>query len=322
MPASASRMEGEVRFHHLTPELWVLDARGCAHRWVVFHETYSFCLADAALSEAVDWRYNHRVYTVDDGHRIMAMQPGELHANVHRTPPSDFIVVQVGEALMKRIASELGWPFPQLNLNYPSPGLSHPQLVEALRVFRTGLCSTLFGALPDGGLCTCGRSLDRLLEDLTEIVRVFLEHYVEDARQLTVASKGPAALRRAKEYLHAHFDAPYDLARLAEAAGCGKYYLSHLFKQEFGVSPSEYQNRLLIARACSLIARFPQHSLDRIVQTVGWPGRTRRSDEADRVSLMIRHFRRTLGVTPGQFRIAVRGAKKAQFRSIAGSRNL
>src|SRR3954463_16005706 len=93
-------VEGDVRFHHLTPELWVLEARRCAHRWVVYHETYSFCLVTKLHGGGlVEWRYNHRRYVADEKH-AMLMQPGELHTNVDRTPPGDFIVVQVGEALM------------------------------------------------------------------------------------------------------------------------------------------------------------------------------------------------------------------------------
>ncbi len=298
-------MEGQVRFHHLTPELWVLEARRCAHQWVVFHETYSFCLAQVVPPYAVDWKYNHRLYTIDERHRVMVMQPGELHANTRRTPRVDFIVVQVGELLMKQIAAELGWPHRQINLNHPSPGLSHPDLLRTLWGFRGRLCSTLFDPRAEYAVCTCARVADCLLESLTEIVAAFLRHYVEEAREVAIAKNGSAALRRAKEFLRAHFTEPYDLERLASAAGCGKYYLSHLFKREFGISPSEYKNRLLISRTCNLLARFPRQSLDEIVHRVGWPGRAPAAD-VDRVSLMIRHFRRTLGVTPGQFRRALR----------------
>ena len=87
-------MEGEVRFHHVAPDMWVLEARSCAHRWVVFHETYSFCLVSRFTSNAaqVSWKYNHRLYLADPDHRIMAMQPGELHANVEKTPPAHRII--------------------------------------------------------------------------------------------------------------------------------------------------------------------------------------------------------------------------------------
>src|SRR4029079_11888950 len=126
-------VEGDIRFHHLSPGLWVMEARRCAHKWVVFHETYSFCLVGHVTDGAlVDWRYNHRRYVADPGH-AMLMQPGELHANVERTPPGDFIVVQVSEALMKRAARELGWRGADLDIRHPHPGSDHPLLIRALQ---------------------------------------------------------------------------------------------------------------------------------------------------------------------------------------------
>src|SRR4051812_8429806 len=72
-PDKGGEMEGEVRFHHIAPDLWVLEARRCAHRWVVFHETYSFCLVRRFLSSdpRVGWRYNHRLYLADPERLIM-----------------------------------------------------------------------------------------------------------------------------------------------------------------------------------------------------------------------------------------------------------
>lgn len=80
-------VQGDVRFHFLTPELWAMEARRCAHRWVVFHETYFFCLVEHTQDGAlVDWKYNHRLYTADRDH-AMLMQPGELH-------PTSFVRLQ------------------------------------------------------------------------------------------------------------------------------------------------------------------------------------------------------------------------------------
>src|SRR4029079_15061426 len=130
---ASDEVEGDIRSHHMTPELRVMEARRCAHRWVVFKETYSFCLVERVEDGAlVDWRYRHRLYVADPRH-AMLMQPGELHANVERTPPGDFIVVQVSEALMKRAARELGWRGADLDIRHPHPGSDHPLLIRALQ---------------------------------------------------------------------------------------------------------------------------------------------------------------------------------------------
>jgi AraC-like DNA-binding protein len=298
-------MEGEVRFHHIAPDVWVLEARRCAHRWVVFHDTYSFCLAGQLVSPTrVGWKYNHRLYSVDPDHIVMAMQPGELHANVERTPRADFIVLQIGEALMRRVALDLGCELPKLDIKPSHNGLGHPAFVRALRAFQAGLCRTLFPARPGAaqGVCTCVATIDRHHENLTEVVGAFIEHYVEDGRLDVRPARGAAVLRKAKDYLRAHFGEPYDLSRLARATRCSRFYLSHLFKMELGISPSTYQNRILVSRTCDALARLPDQPLEVIAGEAGWSGRARVSAGTDRVSLLIRHFRRTLGVTPGQFR--------------------
>ena len=125
---------------------------------MVFHETFSFCLVHRfGAPVRVDWRYNHRLYLADCDHPVMAMQPGELHANVERTPPADFIVVQIGEALMRQVAGDLGCDLTCLDIKPTHNGYGHPALVRALRDFRAGLCKTLFPARPGqaGGVCTC-----------------------------------------------------------------------------------------------------------------------------------------------------------------------
>jgi AraC-like DNA-binding protein len=299
-------MEGEVGFHHVAPDLWVLEARRCAHRWVVFHETYSFCLVNRFRSPTprVEWRYNHRLYVADPGHLIMAMQPGELHANVERTPPADFMVLQIGEALMRRVAHDLGCDLSQLDIKQTHNGFSHPAFVAALRWFRAGLCQTLFRTRPGGapGICTCARRSNRHQESLTGVVSAFIEHYVENGRLQAAPARGAAVLRKAKDYLRERFDEPYDLSRLADAARCNRFYLSHLFKRELGISPSEYRNRILVSRTCEALVKFPDQPLDVIAREVGWSGHTPDRAATDRVSLLIRHFRRTLGTTPGRFR--------------------
>lgn len=299
-------MEGEVRFHHVAPDLWVLEARSCANRWVVFHETYSFCLVSRFMSTSsqVGWKYNHRLYLADPDHRIMAMQPGELHANTELTPPADFIVLQIGEALMKRISLDLGCELPRLDIKTTHNGFGHPALVRALGRFKSGLCTTLFRDRPGGprGICTCPDAIERHHENVVDVVRAFVEHYVENGRQAIPLVRGAAVLRKAKDYLREHFSDPYDLTKLADASGCGRFYLSHLFKAELGIAPSDYQNRILVSKTCSAIARFPDEPLEVIASVAGWPGRGPLSSDTDRVSLLIRHFRRTMGVTPGQFR--------------------
>src|ERR1019366_1119251 len=156
---STEEPQGEVRFHHIVQgQLGVLDARGGSHCWKVFHTTYSFCLVVRLAPCVVRWKYNRRIYEVDPKHLTMAMQPGEVHANLEAHPPGDFIVVQVGDELMKEVAQGLGWR--SANLNLRQPDCNHPALLNALRVFHQGLCPTLYDAASGNSCCTCALSLN------------------------------------------------------------------------------------------------------------------------------------------------------------------
>jgi AraC-like DNA-binding protein len=283
-----------------------MEARRTVHRWVVFHETYSFCLVDRIDQPAkVDWRYNRRTYTVDPGNAIMMMQPGELHANIQETPPGDFVVVQVGDGLMRQVARELGWRLDNLDIRHPSPGQGHPAFIGALRRFRDGLCRTLFDAGSPKPQCRCFGSVERHMENLTELVQEFIANCVENAQGDRASARDSPVVRKAIDYLHDNASEPYSLARLAEAAGCQKYYLSHRFKREMGASPQEHVNGIRIANACRLLATQPEWTLERVVSELNWPGRPSGAEDAERVSVMIRHFKRTMLLTPGEFRASL-----------------
>jgi AraC-like DNA-binding protein len=309
------QVSGQVRFHHLTPELWVMEARGASHRWVVFHEAYEFCLVTklgGGLS--VPWRYNHREY-VADLRNTMSMQPGELHANVDRTPPADFIVVNVGDDLMKRVARELGWNHAALNVRAPQNG--DPRMLRALQRFRAGLCTDLYDPRPGAMQCTCRRHLPRHLESLDHLVAAFIESGAESARLVVPPGNGAAAVRRALSYLQRNYREPYDPERVARVAGCGARQLAHLFTTEVGIPPSSYQSRILVAKTCQALIAAPQQALKGIAAEVGWPapakdggkhggknrGKGTKGDrEQDRTALLVRQFRQILHVTPAMFR--------------------
>jgi AraC-like DNA-binding protein len=301
-------MSRDVRFHQFAADLRVMEARGCARRWVLFHDTYTIALMGHARAGFVDWRYRHRSYVVGSDNVVMVMQPGELHATLKQTPSWDFIALQASDALIKSVARDLGWPFPALNVRREAAGASHPAMVRALEGLRARLCTSLYGDV-DGflptGTCTCQGSLELILDALGDVVRALIEHYAEGAREVVLAPAGASVLRRAKEYLHERYHEPYSLERLAEATGCSRYYLSHLFKKEFGVSPSKYRSRILVAKTSELLARHPEWPLEQIARELGWGTSSRRLASAD---VMIRNFRAAYGLTPDRFRNALKGS--------------
>jgi len=317
-------MDRDVRFHQVAQDLRVIDARQCARKWVLFHETYAIAMLTGAGIGMADWRYRHRSFVVGSQHRVMALQPGELHATLTETPRWDFIALEIGDALMRSIAAELGWRPTQLNVSLDRAGHTEPAMVRALCAFQATLCTTLFADLERPGqvpLCTCALQGEAILEALTAVVRVFVQRYAEDAMEISRPARGAAPLRKARAYLHDNYREPYSLDRIAAASGCGKYYLSHLFKQEFGVSLWQYHSRVLVSKTCEALVRFPDRTLNELALEVGWPSKIPGGNPNDRRSVMIRNFRRVLGTTPDRFRGPLRGPlERALLRDLTQSR--
>lgn len=213
---------------------------------------------------------------------------------------------------MKRTAWELGWAHPDINIRHPHPRSDHPAVLSALRQFRASLCPDLFDQRR--GVCTCSQSLDRHLENLSHLVGVFIQHCVDGARELINPGRGAAAIKKAVRHLQRHYTEPYDLNRVAAAAGCAPHYLVHLFSNEFGIPPLAYKNRILVAKTCEALLAAPWKPLQLIAQQVGWPGRRRELD-TDRSNLFIRHFRRAMGTTPDEFRSAARRTSRDGLRA-------
>ena len=97
-----------------------------------------------------------------------------------------------------------------------------------------------------------------------------------------------AAIRR---YIDLHFKESLTLEQLAEEAHMSKFYLSHAFKQEYGVSPINYMITKRIEESKYLLAETDL-SLSQIAQLLGFSS----------LSYFSQVFRRTQGISPMEFR--------------------
>jgi AraC-like DNA-binding protein len=98
-------------------------------------------------------------------------------------------------------------------------------------------------------------------------------------------------MRRVREHVEVHLGEGMDLAELAGVAGLSVYHFARAFKQSIGVTPHCYLVHRRIERAREMLARS-ELPLSEIALAAGF------SDQ----SHLARHFRRMLGMTPGQFR--------------------
>jgi AraC-like DNA-binding protein/mannose-6-phosphate isomerase-like protein (cupin superfamily) len=106
--------------------------------------------------------------------------------------------------------------------------------------------------------------------------------------QVISGNRQCAAVRR---YIDMHFKEALTLEQLAEEAHMNKFYLSHAFKQEFGVSPINYLISCRIEESKYLLAETDL-SISQIAQLLNFSS----------PSYFSQVFRRTQGVSPVEFR--------------------
>ena len=94
-----------------------------------------------------------------------------------------------------------------------------------------------------------------------------------------------------KRYIDLHFKDPLTLEQLAEDAHMNKYYLSHAFKREYGVSPINYMITKRIDESKYLLAETDL-SMSQISQLLGFSS----------LSYFSQVFRRTQAISPKEYR--------------------
>ena len=105
------------------------------------------------------------------------------------------------------------------------------------------------------------------------------------------AAKGSRECSLVKRYIDDHFKENITLDQLAEIAHLNKYYLSHAFQREYGVSPIRYMTGRRIEESRFLLAET-DHSLSHIAQVLGFSS----------LSYFSQCFRRVEGVSPKEYR--------------------
>ena len=106
--------------------------------------------------------------------------------------------------------------------------------------------------------------------------------------QNSVGNHQCAAVRR---YIDHHFKESLTLDQLAEEAHMNKFYLSHAFKQEYGVSPINYMISRRLEESKYLLAETDL-SMSQIAQLLGFSS----------LSYFSQVFRRTQGIAPMEYR--------------------
>lgn len=105
------------------------------------------------------------------------------------------------------------------------------------------------------------------------------------------AATGSRQCASARHYIDMHYKEPLNLELLAEEAHINKYYLSHAFKREFGMSPMNYMITRRIEESKYLL-KETDLSLSQIARLLGFSS----------ASYFSQSFRRAENMTPMEYR--------------------
>jgi AraC family transcriptional regulator len=167
----------------------------------------------------------------------------------------------------------------------PLDGLDLPQLRATMAAVEAELTSGGAG----GALAA---------ESLANVLAVQLIRHVLAPRQQTRARDGTlprARLRAVVEYVEEHLDAGLTLGQIAAVSHLSPYHFARQFKAATGLPPHQYVIARRVERAKQLL-REDDLSLAEVAADAGF------SDQ----SQFSHHFKRLVGVTPGQFRKSAR----------------
>jgi AraC family transcriptional regulator len=150
----------------------------------------------------------------------------------------------------------------------------------------------------DAELTTGGAGGPLAAESLANVLAVHLIRHVAAPRRPARGADGALTrqkLRAVVEYIEEHFDAGPTLEQMAAVARVSPYHFARQFKTATGLPPHEY----VIARRVERAKQFLQGgdlSLAEVAAQAGFWDQSQFS----------RHFKRLVGVTPGQFRMSAR----------------
>ncbi|WP_158623875.1 AraC family transcriptional regulator [Corallococcus llansteffanensis] len=240
------------------------------------HDLFSLCAYDAG-AHALHLQGQRVVATTGS---LLAIPPGEMHEG--RAADASigwaYRILYVPPPLLTRAAEEVGAP-PGTLPGFASPVFQDTALLE-------GFTAT-FDAMKDGAASGLERE-ERLLGLLVVLLRRHAG-LTRRGRRTTACTPG---VRRARELLEADPTRNITLEELGRIAGLSPWHLVRAFHRQFGQTPQVYQRALRLRRAQVLLAGpLP---MAEVALACGF------TDQ----SHLIKHFGRTLGVTPGAYRAA------------------
>ena len=202
-----------------------------------------------------------------------------------------------------------------------NPGTLHEERSDAkapLRLIFLAIRDFAVPGLPSGCLSqekyrvlSCGEyryKMDIYLRELLQETSSQIEFYQEISQGLVSAllvlvmrlirinPEDEAALsqecQKIKEYLDQNFTSPITLDSLSETVYISKHYLSHLFKEQTGISPIKYLTLKRMEKACELLSET-ELPVSEVSKAVGY----------ENPLYFSQVFKRIYGISPVKYRM-------------------
>jgi AraC family transcriptional regulator len=237
-------------------------------------------------SEVCEYRYDDVVRRVPPPAGAILVVPAGVPVRWRWAGPNDCLYVSLEPGLVARVAAE-SFDLDPARVVVPPLDQFH---LPPLRAALAAVGAELAAGGPGGGLAA---------ESLANVLAVHLIRHVSAPRRPERGRDGAlprTRLRAVVEYIEEHLDAGPSLGQLAAVARLSAYHFARQFKAATGLPPHRYVIARRVERARQLLQAGTDLSLAEVAACAGF------SDQ----SQFSHHFKRTVGVTPGQFRVSAR----------------
>lgn len=237
------------------------------------HEEYQFGLSFDCQGE---YHYRGAYHSIPIG-SLSVIHSGEVHSPSDRSylpAPATFWMMHIHPKWLKTVASEIAEKSTALPV-FPTVFLTDSQLNRLFLNVQA----------------TAKKQIFKLEQDtvLWHFLSYLVSYHAENRPSVRPFKSAHAAVRRTRDFLHAHYASDVSLEELAAIAGLSRFHFCRVFGKEMGVSPSAYQTQLRIAHAKKLLLQgMPIATVASLTgfydqSHFGW------------------HFKRLVGVTPGSY---------------------
>jgi AraC family transcriptional regulator len=224
----------------------------------------------------------------------VAVMPAGSVSLWHWRGSKDSLHIYLEPSLVARVAAETFELDPSRTVVPPLDPLIVPELRAAMLAV-------------DAELAAGGSGGPLMIESLANVVAIQLIRHFLGPRRL--ASRPDTVLPRRKldlvtEYIMENLEAKLTLEQMASIVNVSPYHFARQFKTTTGLPPHQYVIRRRVERAQHLLRADGGLSLVEIALRVGF------SDQSQFSS----HFKRIVGITPGQFRTRNNSLKMRKIR--------